>query len=220
MRRARRLSGVRPGWLVANGLGGAVGAALFDPLSAAASSALGVFPASAMVSWAFIVGGMLLGIGAGQWFALRRISWTRSLVLAEMWGTVAGVVVGVGASAAFRGVAGPSTEVALVVSSGSAAFAATQWLVLRGRVTWASRWALASATGLAAALLAAGIFTFFFIHLIGGVLGAQFGQVGVALFRAMQGLALGVVYGGITGRVNIQWESDGLGGSDPPVGVG
>ena len=202
--RTKHLYDVRPGWVGANALGGALGAALFYLFSAAVSSALGEFPTSAMVSWALIVGGMLLGIGVGQWLALRRISWTRSLLLAEMWGTVAGVVVGVGASAALRGVAGPSTIVALVASSGSAAFGATQWLVLRGRVTWASQWALASGTGLATALLAAGIFTFFFTHAIGGVLGAQFGQVGVALFIAMQGLALGVAYGVITGRVSIQ----------------
>ena len=190
------LSDPRPVWMVANGIGGAVGAALFNSVGAVARSAWEQSPATAMISWALIGGGTLLGIGVGQWLALRRVSsWTRLLLLAEVWGSVVGVVVAVGASAALRGPTGPGMTVALSVAMGSAAFGATQWLVLRGRVAWASQWALASGTGMAAALLFAGIFTFFFAHAIGGVLGAQFGQFGVALFIAMQGLALGVVYG-------------------------
>lgn len=185
--------------MVANGLGGAAGAALFDPLHAVVSRALGVSPAFVMV---YFAGGILLGIGAGQGIVLRRIPWARSLVLAEMWGAVLGMAAGVAAWAVLGSAADTRTVVTLVVSCGWGAFAATQWLVLRGRGAWAAKWVLVSGSGLAAALLVAGLFTFLFAHALGGVLGAQLGQVGVAIFRAMQGLALGVVYGGITGRVS------------------
>ena len=196
--RGARLSEVRPGWMVANGLGGAAGAVLFDPLHTAVSIALGESHGFPMV---YLAGGILFGIGAGQGIVLRRIPWARSLVLAEMWGTALGMAAGVTASAMLRGAADAGTAVAMVVSIGWGVFAATQWVVLRGRGPWTAKWVLVSGSGLAAALLVAGLFTYLFAHALGGVLAAQLGHVGIAIFRAMQGLALGVVYGGITGRV-------------------
>lgn len=105
---------------------------------------------------------------------------------------------------AFGGLAGSVPTVALAVLCGLGAFGFTQWLTLHRHLARGAKWALVSGAGLTIALLGVGVFTFFFVHLVGGVLAAQLGQVGVALFRAVQGLVLGWLYGSFTGRLRIQ----------------
>ena len=107
---------------------------------------------------------------------------------------------------ALRGIAGSGATVALAVLCGLGAFGFTQWLTLHRRLARGAKWALVSGAGLTIALLGVGAFTFFFVHLIGGVLAAQLGQVGVALFRTVQGLVVGSLYGSVTGRLRIQLE--------------
>jgi len=184
-------------------LGAAAGAALFEPLAWTVGTVLGL-PRSFVVYGALLAGVALVGIGFGQWLVLRRVSsWTRSLLLAEGVGGMAGIVVGAVSFAVLREVAGPDMAVGLPLTVGLVAFGIVQWLVLRARVAWALRWALASVAGLVAGLVGASVFTYYFGHLIGGVLGTQFGEFGVAFFRALQGFCVGSLYGAVTGRVRM-----------------
>lgn len=113
---------------------------------------------------------------------------------------------GVAVLTALGAVTGPGPTVALAVLCGLGTFGFTQWLTLRRHLAWAAKWTLISGSGLTIALLGVGVFTFFFVHLIGGVLAAQLGQAGTALFRAVQGMLLGWLYGSVTGRLRIQLE--------------
>ena len=209
VRRARRLSDVRPGWMVANGLGGAVGAALFDPFSAAVSSALGEFPASAMV---------FLGFARGR-NATRDRSRTVVPSAADLVDPIplAGRDVGhrCGSGRGRRSVRSVSRRCRSEYRGGVGGF---QWFGgFRGhsvaRPAWTGHLGLAvgtrqcDRTGCRSP-------SCWYLHILfhtsdwGCSRGTvrTVGQVGVALFRAMQGLALGIVYGGITGRVSIQRE--------------
>lgn len=200
---ARPLGSVHRLYTTACGLGAAAGAALFGPLAWTAGTVMGL-PSSFVVSGALLAGAALVGIGFAQWLVLRRVtSWTRSLLLAEGLGGMAGIVVGAASFAVLGEVTGPGMAVGLPLTVGLVAFGIVQWLVLRTRVVWASRWALASVAGLAVGLVVASVFTYYFVHLIGGVLATQFGEFGVALFRALQGIFLGSLYGAVTGRVRM-----------------
>ena len=161
-----------------------------------------------MVYWALLTGVSLLGIAAGQWLVLRPTAlWARSLLLAELSGGVAGVGIGTVSFGVAIGVTNAAAATGLAFFGGCVALGIVKWLALRTRVAWASRWAVASGAGLLVALIGASVFTFLFLHAIGDVLGAQLGQIGVALFRAMQGLVLGSLYGVATGGVRIRGEA-------------
>jgi len=190
---------------VAAALGGAAGGGVFDPVTKVVGSVIGESPVALLTIWGLLVSGMLLGAGVGRWLVLRRVSSRpRLLLLSETLGTIGGVTMGVAVLTALRGVAGPAPTVALAVLCGLGAFGFTQWLTLRRHLAWGAKWALVSGAGLTIALLGVGAFTFFFVHLIGGVLAAQLGQVGVALFRAVQGLVVGSLYGSVTGRLRME----------------
>ena len=189
---------------VACGLGAAAaGAVLFPPLAWTVGTVLGL-PRSSVVHGALLAGCALVGIVAGQWLVLRRgSSWTRSLLLAEILGGMAGIVIAGASFAVLREVRGPDLAMGLPLTGGLIVFGVVQWLVLRARLVRAWRWALASVVGLAAGLVGASVFTYFFGHLVGGVLATQFGQFGAALFRAMQDFLVGSLYGAVTGRVKM-----------------
>lgn len=199
---ARPMGSVHRLHTAACGLGAAAGAALFEPLAWTVGTALGL-PRSFVAYGALLAGVALVGIGFGQWLVLRRVSSWRSLLPAETLGGMAGIVIGAVSFAVLREVAGPGMAVGLPLTVGLVAFGIVQWLILRARVAWASRWALASVAGLAVGLVGASVFTYYFVHLIGGILATQFGQFGVALFRALQGFCLGSLYGAVTGRVKM-----------------
>lgn len=201
---ARPMGSVHRLHTVACGLGAAAaGAVLFPPLAWTVGTALGL-PRSSVVYPALLAGCALMGIVAGQWLVLRRASsWTRSLLLAEILGGMAGIVIAGASFAVLREVTGPDLAMGLPLTVGLIVFGVVQWLVLRARVLWAWRWALASVVGLASGLVGASVFTYFFGHIVGGVLGTQFGQFGAALFRAMQDFLVGSLYGAVTGRVKM-----------------
>ena len=182
-----------------------MGGGVFDPATRAVGSVIGESPVALLTIWGLLLSGMLLGAGVGRWLVLRRVSSRpRLLLLSEMLGTIAGVTMGVAVLTTLRGVAGSGATVVLAAVCALGAFGFTQWLTLRRRLAWGAKWALVSGAGLTIALLGVGVFTFFFVHLIGGVLAAQLGQVGVALFRVVQGLVVGWFYGFVTGRLRME----------------
>ena len=156
-------------WVLASGVGGAVGVL--------PARVIGTTTGEAVLG-AVALGGVLGAIGIAQWLVMRRhLSWAGWWALAKVAGGLAGGAVALGVldvlSANGREVLGAL----LGIVGGLGAFGAVQWLVLRRR-TRPGWWVLASVAGLVAA----------------GPLG-----VGVLGQVVGDGAGFGAIYGAITG---------------------
>ena len=186
---ARRNRRLLLAWVGASALGGAVSAAASRALAVVfgAGGAMGqtLGPVAAeTVTGAFILGGLLFGISAGQWFVARRHArWAGALIPAAVAGGAAGGGIGLGVWAALGGTAEPTLPAGLAATSlGLAGFGVAQWFVARGRIPRAGRWGAASTLGLVAANLG--------LALTAPLVGAGAGA----------GALYGAVYGAFTAR--------------------
>ncbi|MCY4398889.1 MAG: hypothetical protein OXE96_06010 [Gemmatimonadetes bacterium] len=173
-------------WVLASAVGCAVVSTVARRVSMAAGGAAGdvMGPLVAeVVVGALALGGVMLGIAVGQWLVVRRlVPWAGRLLLAITGGAAAAGAVGLGLLAALSDIASPSAGVVVAVVVGLAAFGTTQWLVLRGPVPGAGRWALASLAGLAAASFSMGVVGAVAEQLTGDVIGqALFGAIYAAV---------------------------------------
>ena len=179
-------------WVLASAIGCAVVSTVARRVSMAvggvAGDAMGPLVAEAVVG-ALALGGVMLGIAVGQWLVVRRlVPWAGRLLLAIAGGAAVAGAVGLGLLAALSGVAGQTASVVVAVVVGLAGFGTTQWLVLRGHVPGAGRWAVASLAGLAAASFSMGVIGALAEEITGGV-------IGQALF--------GGIYGAVAGHIPI-----------------
>lgn len=173
-------------WVLASAVGCAVVSAVARRVSMAAGGAVGdaVGPVAAeVVVGALALGLVMFGIAVGQWFVVRRlVPWAGRLSRAVVLGAAVAGGVGLGLLEALSGVAGQAAGVVVAVVVGLAGFGTTQWLVLRGRVPGAGRWAVASSAGLAAASFSLGVVGALAEEITGGVIGqALFGAVYAAV---------------------------------------
>ena len=137
------------------------------------------------------LGGFMGAIGMAQWLViLRQVSWAGWWLLANAAsGAIAGAVM-LSLLAAFTPIVGEAMAAVAGVPTGLAVFGITLWMVLRRRVSWAGRLALASLAGLvAAATLGGGV--------VGTLIGSEVGS----------GAGFGGVYGAITGGALVIFSS-------------
>ena len=179
-------------WVLASAVGCAVVSTVARRVSmavgGAAGDAMGPLVAEFVVG-GLALGGVMLGIAVGQWLVVRRlVPWAGRLLLAIAGGAAVAGALGLGLLAALSGVAGQTASVVVAVVVGLAGFGTTQWLVLRGHVPGAGRWAVASLAGLAAASFSMGVIGAVAEELTGGV-------IGQALF--------GAIYGAVAGHLPI-----------------
>lgn len=129
------------------------------------------------------LGGFLGVIAIAQGLVmLRLVSWSGRWVLANAAAGALGGAVMLSLNAALAPIAGETVAAFTGVPIGLAAFGLTLWLVLRRRVAWAGRLALAGVVGLVAAgPLGVGV--------IGSLIGGEIGA----------GAGFGALYGAVTG---------------------
>lgn len=115
------------GWIAASTVGGWICAVFARRASIAAGGVvgdiLGPIAAEAAVG-ALAMGGILLGVAAGQWLVIRaRLSWAGRLALATTLAGTAGGATGLSVLQGLTGALGPAGSVAVAVVLGLAAFA-------------------------------------------------------------------------------------------------
>ena len=179
-------------WVGASAIGGFVFAVLARRVSMGAGGVIGdsLGPVAAeVVIGALALGGIMVGIGAGQWLVVRRsVPWAGWMVLAMVAGGMAGGGAGFGVLQGMGGEDGGALAVAVAVVAGLGALGGVGWLLLRGRTPEAGRLAWRSVGAVVVAVAATG--------LSGIVLGEYSGGgVGGAVF--------GAVYAAVTGFVVI-----------------
>ncbi len=156
-------------WVLASGVGGAVGVVPARVIGTAMGEA---------VLGAVALGGVLGMIAIAQWLVMRRrLSWAVWWVPATVLAGLAGGAVALGLLDALSTNGREALGAVLGTLAGLTAFATVQWLILR-RVTGPGWWVPASLAGLVAA----------------GPLG-----VGVLGLIVGDGAGFGAVYGAITG---------------------
>ncbi len=176
-------------WVLASGIGGMVFARVARSVSLGAGGvvgdAAGPVAAEAVIG-ALVLGGIMLGIAAGQWLVIRRrVPWAGAWALSMVAGGTLGGALGLGVHASLATVAGEAARVAAAVVVGLAAYGSVQWLVLRRRVSRAGRYAATSTAALVAAVVGSTLL---------GVLFGDFSGSGLG------GGIWGAVYGAVTGR--------------------
>lgn len=148
-------------------------------------SVLGPIAAEAAVG-ALAMGGVMLGVAAGQWLVIRRhLPWAGRLARATVLAGAAGGAAALSALQGLTGVVGAGGGVAFAVAMGLAAFGMVHWWVLRDRTGEPERFAAMCVVGLVAAVLGTA--------LVGALAGDLAGQ-------GIGGGALGAVYAAVTGR--------------------
>lgn len=156
-------------WVLASGVGGAVGVVPARIIGTAMGEA---------VLGAVALGGVLGTVATAQWLIMRRrLSWAAWWAAAKVVGGLVGGAVALGLLDALSASGRQTLGAVVGTLAGLAAFASVQWLILR-QVSRAGWWVLASVAGLVAA----------------GPLG-----VGVLGRLVGDGGGFGVVYGAITG---------------------
>ena len=156
-------------WVLASGVGGAVGVLPARAIGTAMGEA---------VLGAVALGGVLGAIATAQWLIMRRrLSWAAWWATATVVGGLVGGAVALGLLDGLSANGRETLGAVLGILAGLGAFGTVQWLILR-RVTRAGGWVAASVLGLVAA----------------GPLG-----VGVLGLLIGDGGGFGIVYGAITG---------------------
>ncbi|MDE2794220.1 MAG: hypothetical protein OXL34_05310 [Gemmatimonadota bacterium] len=177
-------------WIGASAIGGFVFAVLARRVSMAAGGTIGdsFGPVAAeVVIGALALGGIMVGIAAGQWLVVRRsVAWAGWMVLAMVAGGMAGGATGFGVLQGLGGVDGGAFAVAVAVVAGLVALGGVGWLLLRGRASAVGRFAWRSMAAVVAAVAATGL---------SGIALGEYSGGGVG------GAVFGAVYAGVTGFV-------------------
>ena len=179
-------------WIAVSAIGGFVFAVVARRVSLGAGGIIGdsFGPVAAeVVIGALALGGIMVGIAAGQWLVVRRtVPWAGWMVLAMVAGGMAGGGAGFGVLQGLGGVDGGGLAVAVAVTVGLAAFVGVQRLLLRGRAPEAGRFAWRSMAAVVAAVAATGL---------SGVALGEYSGGGVG------GAVFGATYAAVTGFVVI-----------------
>lgn len=179
-------------WIGVSAIGGFVFAVVARRVSMGAGGIIGdsFGPVAAeVVIGALALGGIMVGIAAGQWLVVRRsVPWAGWMVLAMVAGGMAGGGAAFGVLQGLGGVDGGTFAVAVAVIVGLAAFVGVQRLLLRGRAPVAGRFAWQSMAAVVAAVAATGL---------SGVALGEYSGGGVG------GAVFGAAYAAVTGFVVI-----------------
>ena len=179
-------------WIGASAIGGFVFAVVARRMSMGAGGIIGdsFGPVAAeVVIGALALGGIMVGIAAGQWLVARRsVPWAGWMVLAMVAGGMAGGGAAFGVLQGLGGEGGGVPAVAAAVIVGLAAFVGVQRLLLWGRAPEAGRFVWMSVAAVVAAVVATGL---------SGVALGEYSGGGVG------GAVFGAAYAAVTGFVVI-----------------
>ena len=179
-------------WIGVSAIGGFVFAVVARRVSMGAGGIIGdsFGPVAAeVVIGALALGGIMVGIAAGQWLVVRRtVPWAGWMVLAMVAGGMAGGGAGFGVLQGLGGVDGGAFAVAVAVVAGLAALGGVGWLLLRSRAAAARRFAWRSMAAVVAAVAATGM---------SGIALGEYSGGGVG------GAVFGAAYAAVTGFVVI-----------------
>ena len=179
-------------WIAASAVGGFLFAVAVRRASMAAGDSvweMGPVVAEIVIG-ALALGGIMAGIAVNQWLVVRRrVSWAGWLAAGMVGGGIAGGGAAFGVLQGMGGEGGGGVAVAAAIVVGLATFGGVGWLLLRGRVPGAGRFAGVSMAAVVVAVLATAL---------SGIALGEYSGGGVG------GAVFGAAYAAVTGFVVIR----------------